>query len=230
MSGPVPPEWYLELQIALLRQMPRPNEINQVVAENWINNQGSLKKHLARVLLPTPAFAPVDVAKSELFLEPARKVLVRGTTSKFISKKMFVRETRFKSKLKLGIMSNSFEEWFLADGGKVEEPTGVTTLRYHTLRRNASDAQIIDELGGIPKVEATLTEIYHLLINQPGTKKGALEIGGQENVFYVRDRFGRLRSVSVYSFGRGWGIAARSTRVQIGWREGVRVFSRDTAL
>ena len=46
------PGWYVEFQTALLRQAPRPGEIDQVTAEGWNNNQKSLKKKLADCLVP----------------------------------------------------------------------------------------------------------------------------------------------------------------------------------
>ena len=49
------PGWYVEFQTALLRQAPRPGEIDQVTAEGWNNNQKSLKKKLADCLVPPPA-------------------------------------------------------------------------------------------------------------------------------------------------------------------------------
>ena len=39
------PGWYVEFQTALLRQAPRPGEIDQVTAEGWNNNQKSLKRN-----------------------------------------------------------------------------------------------------------------------------------------------------------------------------------------
>lgn len=49
------PGWYIEFQAALLRQAPRPGEIDQVTAEGWTSNQKVLKKNLAGCLLPPPA-------------------------------------------------------------------------------------------------------------------------------------------------------------------------------
>ena len=46
------PGWYIEFQAALLRQAPRPGEIDQTTAESWTSNQKSLKKNLTSCLLP----------------------------------------------------------------------------------------------------------------------------------------------------------------------------------
>ena len=46
------PGWYIELQANVLRQLPRPGEIDATTAMGWNQNQKTLKKVLARVLLP----------------------------------------------------------------------------------------------------------------------------------------------------------------------------------
>lgn len=55
MSNETPskiPGWWIEFQAAVLRQMPRPDQIDHATAKNWIGNQGNLKKVLADTLLP----------------------------------------------------------------------------------------------------------------------------------------------------------------------------------
>ena len=47
---------YIELQAAVLRQLPRPGEMTSEIVDGWIQNQASLKRILHEVLLP-----PVDV-------------------------------------------------------------------------------------------------------------------------------------------------------------------------
>lgn len=55
MSGTASvPGWWVEFQSAVLRQMPRPGEIDQATAESWNSNQRGLKKVLARTFLITP--------------------------------------------------------------------------------------------------------------------------------------------------------------------------------
>lgn len=43
---------YIEFQASVLRQMPRPEEIDKLALDGWINNQNALKEVLAKVLLP----------------------------------------------------------------------------------------------------------------------------------------------------------------------------------
>lgn len=63
------PGWWIEFQVAVLHQMPRPDQIDQAMAENWSGNQGNLKKALADALLlakekkscpPTEKFGLLD--------------------------------------------------------------------------------------------------------------------------------------------------------------------------
>ena len=49
------PGWYIHFQAAVIKQLPRPGEIDQFVAEGWDRNQKALKKVLAGCLLPTTA-------------------------------------------------------------------------------------------------------------------------------------------------------------------------------
>lgn len=51
MSSSAFPGWYIEFQTALLRQAPRPGEIDQATAEGWTNNQKGLKKNLHGFIL-----------------------------------------------------------------------------------------------------------------------------------------------------------------------------------
>ncbi len=46
------PGWYFELQANVLRQLPRPGEIDATTAQGWVENQKALKKVLADALLP----------------------------------------------------------------------------------------------------------------------------------------------------------------------------------
>jgi hypothetical protein len=52
MSGTASvPGWYIEFQAAVLRQLPRPGEIDQESAQGWSHYQGALKIALAHILV-----------------------------------------------------------------------------------------------------------------------------------------------------------------------------------
>ncbi|MEK7664422.1 MAG: hypothetical protein AAB340_03240 [Patescibacteria group bacterium] len=61
------PDWYINFQSAILKQLPRPDQLDQDVAEGWDKNQKYLKDVLAGVLLsPTPKVVS-SVQKFEIF-------------------------------------------------------------------------------------------------------------------------------------------------------------------
>ena len=45
------PGWYIELQANVIRQLPRPEKIDQATAEKWNRDQKKLKEALNKVLL-----------------------------------------------------------------------------------------------------------------------------------------------------------------------------------
>ena len=59
------PGWYITLQTAVLNQLPRPGELDQVTAEGWQKNQKALKEALETALLkrlesPATVIKPSD--------------------------------------------------------------------------------------------------------------------------------------------------------------------------
>lgn len=52
--------WYINFQAAVLKQLPRPDEIDQATALGWERNQKALKKNLAEVLLPPKKWIEKD--------------------------------------------------------------------------------------------------------------------------------------------------------------------------
>ncbi|HRZ30199.1 MAG TPA: hypothetical protein P5274_00805 [Candidatus Paceibacterota bacterium] len=63
MSSSAFPGWYIEFQTALLRQAPRPEQVDQMIAEGWVNNQKALKENLYDCLLPKPRCGLADDAE-----------------------------------------------------------------------------------------------------------------------------------------------------------------------
>ncbi len=73
------PGWYINFQAAVIKQLPRPGEIEQEIAEGWEGNQNGLKKVLAEGLLPpVPKPAPAPPAKRTLTVW--RRIKGGGTT------------------------------------------------------------------------------------------------------------------------------------------------------
>lgn len=224
------PGWYIEFQAALLRQAPRPGEIDQTTAEGWTSNQKGLKKNLANCLLPQTSVVPVEPAKLELLLDLVGTVTTSATTSKFVAKDKFVVNTKRNAPVKISAVWDNFTSWFLSGDGKTEDPISEQTLRYHKLRKSSVDGPIITELGGEEKSETTLTEMFSLMEKQKNGEDGVLLNNGYANIFYIRDQNGVLRAVGVRWFGFGWFVYASSVENPYGWDVGYQVFSRNSVL
>ncbi len=224
------PGWYIEFQTALLRQAPRPGEIDQKTAEGWTSNQKGLKKNLANCILSQTPVVLVEPTKPELLLDLAGTVTTPSTTSKFVAKDKFVVNTKRNAPVKISAVWDSFIGWFLSGDGKTEDPISEQTLRYHKLRKSSVDGLIITELGGEEKSETTLTEMFSLMEKQKNGEDGVLLNNGYANIFYVRDQNGVLRAVCVFWCVVGWCVVASSVELPLRWGVGSQVFSRNSVL
>ena len=217
------PGWYIEFQTALLRQAPRPGEIDQITAEGWVNNQKSLKNKLVGCLLPSSKPTPS-------ILELVSTVAVSATTAKFVAKEKFVRDTGRKANVKISHLGDNFTAWFMSGKGKTEDPISETKLRYHKLRQSSVDGPIITELGGEAKAETTLSEMFSLMEQQKKGEDGVLLNNGYANIFYIKDQNGVLRAVYVDWDDDGWYVSADSVEDPFRWSDGYQAFSRNSVL
>lgn len=83
MSGTpleVVPGWYINFQAAVIKQLPRPGEIEQEIAERWDGNQSGLKKVLAEGLLPTVSEPVPPTPPAKRTLTVWRRIKGGGTT------------------------------------------------------------------------------------------------------------------------------------------------------
>lgn len=231
------PGWYIEFQAALLRQAPRPGEIDQMTAEGWTNNQKGLKKNLANCLLPQMPVVPVEPTKLELLLDLVGTVTTSAATSKFVAKDRFVIDTSDEAKVKISGFGNNFTKWFLSGDGKTEDPIGEQVLHCYKLRKAAHDVPheegeraIIPELGGEAKAETTLSEMFSLMEKQKNGEDGVLLNNGYANIFYIRYQTGVLRTVRVFWNDDGWHVIADSVEYPCRWYYGSQVFSRNSVL
>jgi hypothetical protein len=213
------PAWYLEFQTAVLKQLPRPGDIDQTTALGWERNQNALKKNLAEVLLP-PVLLPS-------ILDLVSTVVIPATTSKFIAKDKFVVNITRNAPVEISVVFENFTNWFLSGDGKIENPIKEQTLCYHKLRKSSVNNLIIAELGGETKAETTLSEMFYLMEKQKNGGRGILLTNGYANVFIIRDQNGVLRIVDVV-WRLGWIIDATSVDVPRGYGLGYQVFSRNS--
>ncbi len=129
-----------------------------------------------------------------------------------------------KSGVKMVEHGSNFKSWF---GGKVEDDAPDGELRPLTLTQSANDSEIIADLGGEATAEVTLAEIWRLMERQANGGEGVLLTNGYANIFYVRDRDGVLRAVSVYWNDDGW-YANANALDDYRWFDVIRVFSRNS--
>lgn len=162
--------------------------------------------------------------------QPARelKVLRPVVATRESPQTPFNADTTFFSKnagVKIYDRGSSFTLWFK---GKVEENVPTGNLVPFTLTKSAYDNEIITDLGGEEKAETTLGEIWQLLLKQPTGQSGLLLTNGYANIFYVRDREGKLRAVDVrWVAGSGWFVNAL-TLGSVRWYDVGQVFSRNS--
>ncbi len=152
------------------------------------------------------------------------KIVIPATTEKFVAKDNFVVNTGKKSKVKISYLSENFQEWFL---GKTEEPRPSEKIIfcYNKLLVSSVDGPIISELGGEEKVETKLSQVYYFLSQQPNGEVGVLLTNGWANIFYVRDKDGKLCAVYAPWCGAGWRLYALSVDHPLRWLDGDFIFS-----
>ena len=221
------PGWYIELQAALLRQAPRPGEIDQLTARGWTDNQKGLKKVLADCLLPPPTAISAESVESSL--ELIGTVLIPTITESFVAKEKFVVNIGCDAQVRIIFLGSNFIGWFLSGKGKIENPIGEHLLYYTRLRKTWVDdlaISFIIELGGEDKSETTLSEIFYLIRKQGKGNPGVLLRRGLANVFYVRDVKGVLRTVRVFWHCGGWYVDACLIMHQYWCHNGHHIFSR----
>lgn len=164
---------------------------------------------------------------SNLILEPVSVVVIPTTTSKFIANDKFVINAERNGKVLINHIGESFKVLFLGRNGKIEDSIAEQTLRCATLRRASIDLPIITKLGGEEKVEMTLSAVFCLMERQKYGEDGVLLKSYQQNIFFIRDFAGLLRTVCVYWNNIGWSIDAYSVESRWKWYAHGQVFSPD---
>lgn len=211
--------------------------LNQLIVNLGGQDGDQWEQQLKQFLRKEPCWSNGQVAQvtqpktKPSILELVSTVGVSETTSKFVAKEKFVRDTGRNTAVKISYLGDNFTSWFLSGEGLTEDPISEQTLRYHKLRKSSVDGPIITELGGEAKAETTLSEMFSLMEKQKNGEDGVLLNNCYANIFYVRDQNGVLRAVRVYWFGDGWHVGAFSVEGPRGWWfGGYRVFSRNSVL
>lgn len=126
-------------------------------------------------------------------------------------------------RLEIARWSDEFRLWF---GDKVEKPAAKSKVKIQRLRRHASDAEIVKELGGKRKAEMTLSEVRVLLMKKRKSRgKWVFLRSMHANIAYVRDINNILRSVDFYWTSSGWALAAGPVQKKGRWEKDRHVVS-----
>jgi hypothetical protein len=149
-------------------------------------------------------------------------------SEKFVAADHFVINTGPNAVVSIGYMTPTFRSWFLE---KVEVERELARANFYTLLKFSLDGPIINVLGGLAYVEASLSIIHKIMRFQPRGEKGALLANDSWNIFYVRDISGTLRVVFVKydSHNCHWHIGARPVTDSAGWHAGAQVFAFESA-
>ncbi|OQA52701.1 MAG: hypothetical protein BWY43_00369 [candidate division WS2 bacterium ADurb.Bin280] len=106
---------------------------------------------------------------------------------------------------------SSFPSRFLWCDAVVEEPEGETTLRIDRLvTQTATHRSVFAELGDA-YTETTLGQMYEILKAQGRWQEGNLTTDSPGNMFYIRDKYGKIEAVSCHwnPHSRQWLVNSR---------------------
>jgi hypothetical protein len=210
----------------LRKALRKHNGLRQQMDNVLLGDNGDMwEAELRKFLAQRPCWVEKPVPS---ILKLVGTVVVPATTTKFVAKDKFVVNTKSDTPVKISHIWDNFKGWFLSGNGKIEDPIGEQTLRYHKLLRSSVDGSIIAELGCAEKSETTLSEMFFLMEQQKNGEAGILLNNGYASIFYIKDQSGALRAVLVRWRGGGWFVRAHSVEGPDGWFGGCRVFSRNS--
>jgi len=152
----------------------------------------------------------------------------------------FVLHDRFGATFKTSSVGSTFIDQFMVADLPKQELLKDPKLSYATVRRPASDSEIIDALGGVQAAETTLQEMFSLVENQGNGESGPLLTTFPHNIFCIPNSRGVLCNVYVKWNGDGWLPVAKEVRLsdnskrpsgfRVFYRGPVRQFSYDSVL
>jgi hypothetical protein len=204
--------------------------------------RANLDETLAKIGKMAASTEPKSSPVSQTLLIPVGTATVAATEEPIVLSPEVLRE-RYNIKWR----GSNFDAWYL---GRTLAPFGGSTLAYSKLSRRSVDGPIITELGATFAARTELIEMLSFVEAQkrgPKSKPGPLLTDGSANISYVEDEIrlpedesvaytnetGQkvvLRAVGVHwgSRGGGWRVRANAVTGPGAWRDGHRVFSRDS--
>lgn len=195
------PGWYIELQAALLRQAPRPGEIDRTTAEGWIKNQAGLKKNLAKTLIP-PLLAPVE-SGIKFLGHPAFKFGER-----------FIVNTSDGAVVTIAYLGDNLKAWFW---GMDIPAVGACELDVSRLTKRSLGQPIMDELGA--NCETGLGVVFWGMAGGQWSK-------GRMYLTYALDGNDKRRAAYWRWGDGGWKLYADVVDHPSGWSADYHVVSR----
>ncbi len=188
---------------------------------------GMTKKDVAEMTKNSAGVLDYIRGKKPSILDFVSITDVPATTSKFVANQKFVVNTESNAPVRIGLLGENFRFWF---GDKTEDPRNETSIQAKKLNTESMDYKIIQALGGQKKAETTLSELFYLIEQQGGGKKGILLTNGygSNNIFYIRGVFGRIHTVYVRWYSDGWHVRAVADLYPHTWDDGGQVFSRNS--
>jgi len=149
-----------------------------------------MKKFLLFIIAVMIAIIAPAFVMAEVSMDPvAGIVTVPGINS--IPDSVRFRETKVGDSVRINTVAYSFGLWF--GKGQAQKVEPVYTLRRQILQSKSQDGDITNRLG--KNFEVSLDAIYALIQAQGKRQSGPLLTNGKQNVFFVRDGKGILRTV-----------------------------------
>jgi len=224
------PGWYVNFQVAVLQQLPRPGKIIKEVAEAFGKDQRFLK----RILYQGLSAEGLERMRMQFFEPPCMKqigaVVIPGLQV-FAPRNWFVTSNGF---VRIVNISQSFSELFLMDDRYVH---GSTTTPSHLwvndllIPHDSLDIALTFD-GNLNRLEVGLNQLFHLMTLQPDGGPGHLQVEtGIANLFCVRiignpENHFALVSLTYNRAKNGWCLDAEPPEGgPIKWPAGTRVFS-----
>jgi len=153
------PGWYVNFQAAVLMQLPRPDQIDQLTGEGWTKNQEALSKCLAEILLP------LQKGKQEKKETQEILKLISGGESPILDA-VDGTETLYEAKDVFVYRDSDFKNYGVNAKGPA---TPKTSVRVYEMIKDASFAQMFGSLSSdVRKLCLTQAQIKNFVRNYRG--------------------------------------------------------------
>lgn len=188
------PGWYIEFQAALLKQAPRPGEIDQYVAVGWTRHQKSLKKHLSECLVPpmkpTTTFENQEfkyqrTPVGSLLKKRAGSITLPGQSVPFAPDMFFGGQSETSTNARYGLIDSDIRKMFLNQKYRETCADPVEISAFIRRTNGVSFQQAYAEIN--PPSEIQFRDIHELVELRSQHKKSFISDHRNDiNVFRVK--------------------------------------------